>query len=106
MAITQEVVALVSDRVAEAQVRRVVLEIGRLSGVLPDAIRFCFDLCAEGTPLGGAELEIVEVPGLAECRVCAASVTLERPFGTCACGSTDLEWKAGDELKIKRIEVR
>jgi hydrogenase nickel incorporation protein HypA/HybF len=39
------------------------LEIGRLSAVVPDSIRFCFDICAQGTPLEGAELEIVESAG-------------------------------------------
>jgi hydrogenase nickel incorporation protein HypA/HybF len=32
-------------------------------------------------------------------------VTLERPFGRCGCGCTDLEWLSGEELKIKEMEV-
>jgi hydrogenase nickel incorporation protein HypA/HybF len=36
------------------------LEVGRLAGVLPDALRFCFDVCARGTRLEGATLEIIE----------------------------------------------
>ena len=36
--------------------------------ILPDAIRFCFDLCSEGTVAEGAELEIIETPGPARCR--------------------------------------
>lgn len=105
LAITQEIVALVCERVAGARVLRVVLEIGRLSAVLPDAVRFCFDLCAEGTALAGAKLEVIETPGKARCRRCGETVTLERPFGRCACGGSDLEWLSGDELKITEIEV-
>lgn len=45
------------------RVRRVVVEIGRETAVLPDAVRFCFGFCAEGTPVEGAELEIVEMAG-------------------------------------------
>jgi hydrogenase nickel incorporation protein HypA/HybF len=30
---------------------------------------------------------------------------LERPFGRCRCGGTDLEWLAGEELKIQTVEV-
>ena len=48
---------------ADAPVRRVRLEIGRLSGVVPDAVRFCFDLVAAGTTLEGAVLEIDEPGG-------------------------------------------
>lgn len=105
LAITQEIVALVSERAGEARVARVVLEIGRLSAVLPDAVRFCFDLCAEGTPLEGAALDIVETPGRARCRGCGETVLLDRPFGWCRCGGSDLEWLGGDELKIREIEV-
>jgi hydrogenase nickel incorporation protein HypA/HybF len=105
LAITQEIVALVAERVGEARVTRVVLEIGQLSAVLPDAVRFCFDLCAEGTPLAGATLEVVETPGRARCRECGEAVRLERPFGWCRCGSSNLEWLGGDELKIREIEV-
>jgi hydrogenase nickel incorporation protein HypA/HybF len=105
LAITEEIVALVSERAKGARVTRLILEIGRLSAVLPDAVRFCFDVCAEGTPLEGAALEVIETPGRARCRACQAEVTLVRPFGRCACGGTDLEWLSGDELKITAIEV-
>ena len=105
LSITQQIVAVVAERAAGARVTRVVVEIGKLSAVVPDAVRFCFDLCAEGTALEGATLEIVETPGRARCRACGAGVALERPFGRCACGSTDLEWLSGEELRIRSMEV-
>ena len=63
LSITRNVVAIVSERAEGQRVTRVRLEIGRLTAVVPDSIRFCFDICAQGTPLAGAELEIVERPG-------------------------------------------
>jgi hydrogenase nickel incorporation protein HypA/HybF len=105
LGITQEIVAIVSEHARGARVTRVVLEIGKLSAILPDAVRFCFDLCSAGTAAEGAQLEIVETPGRARCRECGAGVTLERPFGRCGCGCTDLEWLSGEELKIKEMEV-
>jgi|SRR5208282_3702792 len=105
LGITQEIVAIVAERSNGAQVRRVVLEIGKLSAVLPDAIRFCFDLCSEGTVAEGAQLDIIELPGRARCRACAGAVLLEQPFGQCPCGCSDLEWLAGEELRIKEMEV-
>ncbi len=104
LGIAQEVVALVDEH-AQGKVTRVVLEIGKLSAILPDAVRFCFDLCCEGTALAGAQLEIIEIPGLARCRACGGEVVLERPFGRCECGGTDLEWLAGEELRVKEYEV-
>jgi len=105
LGLAQEIVEIVSERAQGARVRRVVLEIGKLAAVLPDALRFCFDLCAEETVLEGASLDIIETPGRARCRVCGGGVHLDRPLGQCACGSTDLEWLSGEELKIKEFEV-
>ena len=51
---------MVGQRAGEARVHRLTLVIGRLSGVMPDALRFCFDICSEGTVLEGATLEIIE----------------------------------------------
>ena len=105
LAITQEIVELACARAAGAKVKRVVVEIGKLSAVFPDAVRFCFDLCAEGTTAEGAVLEILEPCGRARCRACAGEMELEQAFGQCVCGSSDLEWLSGEELKIKEMEV-
>jgi hydrogenase nickel incorporation protein HypA/HybF len=105
LGIVQEILAVVAEHSKGAKVTRVVLEIGKLSAVLPDAVRFCFDLCSQDTVADGARLEILEPPGQAHCRNCGALVVLDKPFGRCMCGSTDLEWLAGDELKIKELEV-
>ena len=105
LGIAREIVEMVAARAGGARVTRVVLEIGKLAAVLPDAIQFCFDLCVEGTTLEGASLRIVETPGRALCRDCGREVALDRPFGLCACGSSDLEWLSGEELKVKEFEV-
>ena len=63
LAIIGNVVDAVTHRVGDAKVVRVQLEIGKFSGVVPDALRFCFDVSTAGTTLAGAALEIIEVPG-------------------------------------------
>jgi hydrogenase nickel incorporation protein HypA/HybF len=105
LGITQEIVAIVTERARGARVTRVVLQIGKLSAVLPDAVRFCFELCSEGTVVEGARLDIIETPGRARCRSCGREVMLERPFGRCECGSSDLDWLGGEELNIQAMEV-
>ena len=82
LGIAQEIIAIVAEHAGDARVTRVVLEIGRHALILPDSIRFCFDLCSEGTVAQGAQLEIREIPGRARCRDCGADVTLDQPFGT------------------------
>lgn len=105
LGITQTIVTIALDHAKQAKVERVVLEIGKLSAILPDAIQFCFDVCCQGTALEGAVLDIIEIPGLARCRCCGASIMLDQPFGMCDCGSVDLEILQGNELKIKQLEV-
>jgi hydrogenase nickel incorporation protein HypA/HybF len=63
LGITAEIIDIAARYATADRVRRIIVEIGRETAVLPDAVRFCFDLCAEGTPVQGAELEIVELPG-------------------------------------------
>jgi hydrogenase nickel incorporation protein HypA/HybF len=105
LAITESIVSSVAERVAGRRVTRVVLEIGRLSGVVPDAVRFCFDLCAEGTELAGASLDIVQRPGRACCRTCGQECEFEDPLALCGCGSADLDVREGQELRIREVEV-
>ncbi len=105
LGITQNIVAIAAEYAAGAKVRRVTIEIGKLSAILPDSIQFCFDVCCQGTTLEGAELEIIETPGIARCRQCGTEIQLDQPFGTCACGSHNLEILQGQELKIKTLET-
>jgi hydrogenase nickel incorporation protein HypA/HybF len=106
LGIASEIVALAAERSAGAQVARVVLEVGVLSAVLPDALRFCFELASQGTELEGAELEVIELAGRARCLACGTELTLRKPLGQCACGCSELEWLSGDELRIREMEVR
>lgn len=105
LGVTQEIVAIVSERANGARVRRVVVEIGKLAAILPDAVRFCFDLCSADTPAEGATLEIIETPGRARCRSCGAEVLLDRPFGRCECGNSELDWLGGEEIRVIEMEV-
>ena len=106
LSLTRSVVAIVSERAAGQRVTRVRLEIGRLSAVMPDAIRFCFDICAADTALAGARLDIDEIPGRGRCNDCGADVVLVALVGRCpACGTSSLRLIAGQELNIKEMEV-
>jgi hydrogenase nickel incorporation protein HypA/HybF len=107
LAITEAVVSGVREHVGDAKVTRVVLEIGRLCAVVPDAIHFAFDLVTEGTTLEGAELEIIDIAAIATCRKCAAVVPMGDSFvAICnACGGMDMDLVNGQELRIKSVEV-
>ena len=103
--IVQEVLSIIFSEVRQEKITKVVLQIGKLSAVMPDAVRFGFELCSEGTRAEGARLEIIETPGLAWCAACEKEFQTDVFFGACVCGNPQLEWKSGDELKIREVEV-
>lgn len=103
LAITRNIVAIVSEKAKTERVRRVTIEIGKLSAVFPQAVRFCFEVVSRGTVLEGAELDIVEIDGTAECRACGTHFSLEHLYGRCPCGSSDLTRLTGEELLVKEM---
>ena len=105
LSITMNIVAIVTEAAHGRPVRRVTLEVGKLSGVMSDAIAFCFEVVARGTTAEGAELEIREIDGSARCRSCGAEFETDTLFQPCLCGSRKLDRLRGEELKIKSIEI-
>ena len=87
-------------------VRRVVLEIGRLSNVEPEALRFCFDAVAHDSIMQGALLEIEELPGQAWCMPCSISVVIPELGAACPrCGGYQVQVTGGTEMRVKELEV-
>jgi hydrogenase nickel incorporation protein HypA/HybF len=105
MAITQSVVDAVCEHADGRPVRSVRVQVGALCAVVPDAMRFCFDLAAEGTIADGARLDLDVQPGSARCRRCGDEFALTDPILLCACGSADVEVLAGRDLRILTMEV-
>ena len=105
LAITQSVVDMVAERTAGRQVSLVRLEVGGLSGVVPDAMEFCYDLLIGGTPLEGSTLVIEQIPGVAHCRACRQDFGLDDLILLCPCGSAEVEVIAGRELQVLSVEL-
>ncbi|HEX5511603.1 MAG TPA: hydrogenase maturation nickel metallochaperone HypA [Actinomycetales bacterium] len=105
LSITQGIVDTISERMGDARITGVRLEIGRLSGVLPEQVRFCFDLVCAGTALDGAWLEIIEPRGTALCHRCGAEFEPPSLLALCQCGSADVQIRSGQELRITALEV-
>ena len=88
------------------KVDRVKLEVGPLSGVEVEALRFGFDVVMRGSIVEGATLEIDEPPATAWCMMCAKAVPIEQRYDACPdCGGHQLQVTSGEELRIKELEV-
>ncbi|MFB9907826.1 hydrogenase maturation nickel metallochaperone HypA [Allokutzneria oryzae] len=106
LSITQSIVEAIVERMGDTRISGVRLEIGKLSGVMVDSVRFCFELVAEGTTVQGARLVVDEPAGGARCRDCAEEFGVEGLIVLCpACGSADADVLSGRELRIKSVEV-
>jgi len=105
LAIAESVVDTVTRRLPDARITSVHLEIGALSGVVAESIRFCFDLATEGTGLEGATLEITEPHAQCRCRACGTEFQPDSPIVLCPCGSADVAVLGGEELKILSVQV-
>jgi hydrogenase nickel incorporation protein HypA/HybF len=105
LAIAESVVDAVVSRTGESAVREIRLQVGRLSGVSADSLRFCFEMAAAGTGVEGAQLDIDRPSGVARCRACSIDFELAELILLCPCGSADVEVLTGDELRIVSVEV-
>lgn len=105
LGISRNIVAIVAEAARGRRVHRVTIEVGKFSGVLGDAIAFCFEAAAHGTAVEGAILDIREVEGRARCTDCGAEFDTATVLTPCACGCRRLMRLRGDELAIKSMEI-
>ena len=109
LGITQSIIEIAEDH-ARAQnavkVNSVTVEIGGLSGIIPDAVEFCFEACSKDTLLEGAKLIIDFIPGRARCISCTWEDTIEQLTYVCPeCDNLALERLQGEELRVKELEI-
>ena len=89
-----------------SHVRTVCIEVGKLSCVEPDALRFAFEAIMRSSIAEDAKLEIITLPATAWCEHCAKNIEVKSRYDECPdCGSYQLQAIGGDELKIKSLEV-
>lgn len=105
LAIAERLVDAVRQRLPGQRITCVRLEIGALSGVVADSVRFCFDLVTEGTTLEGARLEIAQPPAVCHCRVCGTDFEPDGPVALCPCGSAEVTVLTGQDLTITSVQV-
>jgi len=105
LSITRNIVAIVSEAAEGRRVRAVTLEVGTLSGVMADAIAFCFGVVSAETPVEGARLDIRKIDGRGRCRSCGSEFVAPALYAPCPCGSREVDLIGGEELNIKSMEL-
>lgn len=82
------------------------LRVGTLSGAVPDAMRFAWDVVSRDTIAAGARLEIEPVPATGWCAACRAEFACADFFNECPlCHNVSGELRRGRELDIASVEM-
>ena len=88
------------------RVLQVRLRVGRLSGVVPEALQFAFDVVCRDTMAVGAGLEIESVPVVCWCETCRLEFEGADFFNECPrCHNVSGELRHGREIEIAAVEM-
>lgn len=88
------------------RVHRLTLRVGPLSGAVPEALEFAFEVIARGTIAEGARLEVERVPIVCYCPTCALEFQPGDLFCECPqCHHPSAEVRRGRELELASLEV-
>ncbi len=107
--ITTNLIEIAETHAREAGFTRILsinVDIGDMSGVIPEAVEFCFEAVSNETMAKGATLVINRIAGRMKCEECqhafpADNLTFECP----ECGSFILTTLQGNELRITEMEI-
>lgn len=89
------------------QVTAVHLRLGALSGVMKDALLFCYEVACQDTPLAGSQLIVEDVPVTIFCPQCKEMRVLAsvQSFACPECGAPTMDIRQGKELEVFALEV-
>ena len=109
MSIAQNIADIVLSTAQKNMAGRVLgvrVQAGRMRGIVPDQLRFCFEFMVKGTIAEDADLSIEEIPVNVRCRKCGVRSELGGLQFICgACQSKDLETITGMELTVRDIRI-
>ncbi len=89
-----------------SKVHQLRLRIGVLSGVVPDALQFAFEVVSRDTMAAGARLDIESVPATCWCAACQAEFESQDFIYECPrCHAPSSELRRGLELELSSMEI-
>jgi hydrogenase nickel incorporation protein HypA/HybF len=109
VSIMAEAVRMAVEAVQAAGANRLTglrLRVGTLSGAVPEAMQFAWEVVRRDTPAADAWLEIETVPAACWCATCAAEFASGDFLGECPrCHNVSAELRHGRELDIAAVEM-
>jgi hydrogenase nickel incorporation protein HypA/HybF len=109
LSIVANLFELLEEKASEKKARkitRVKLQVGVLSGVVPELLASAFDIYKKDTIANTAELKTETVPLKVQCQRCKKKMIKDDYVFICDhCGSSDLKTLSGTELLLETIEM-
>lgn len=100
---------IMTEKAQEKKAKKIVrvkLQVGKLSGVVPELLQTAFDMYKKETIASESELKIREVPLKIECKTCGKKMVKDDFVFICSyCGSKDLTTLSGTELILEKMEL-
>jgi hydrogenase nickel incorporation protein HypA/HybF len=106
MSLCEAIAGAVNRHAGGKPVTSVLVRIGHLRQVVPDALIFSWQMLSTGTDLEGSVLEVESVPATVSCKACGVETTLDMPIVACGeCFSRDVELLTGEEFAVVSLEL-
>ena len=109
MTIAMNIVDIICQKANEedaSKVNSIDLEIGELSGVMIDSLKFCFEAACKNTIADNALLKINQIKAIAVCKSCEKEFKMDNDFTPCpTCNDYNFELVKGKEFSIKSFNI-
>ncbi len=111
MSIAQNIITILKDEKSKNEfkkpVKSITLITGRMNAVIPDSLKFCFDIIKKDIDfLQNSILEIKEEVIKIRCNSCNSEKEIEEPIFLCDnCNSSDIEILSGTDMYIESIDI-
>jgi hydrogenase nickel incorporation protein HypA/HybF len=109
LSIAQSILDIVNQHLPVGKtihVKSIKVKIGKLSNVLPDSLRFCFDAITKDSDFEKTQLILNIIPITIKCNDCYKLSEIDDYVFSCPlCDSTNIKVVAGNDLNIEEIET-
>jgi hydrogenase nickel incorporation protein HypA/HybF len=106
LSLCEAIAATVTKHAGERTATSVLVRVGHLRQVVPDALSFCWTMLTEHTDLEDCDLEIEQVPAVLRCDDCGEETTLDVPLMLChACSGDNVTLLSGEEFLVVSLEL-
>lgn len=109
MSIAEGILGIVENAAHDqgfSRVKEIRLEIGALSGVEIEALKFCLDVVMNDSVAQGAKVELDILPGSGWCMACGKTVPIAALYDACpGCGGYQVQATGGTEMRVKDLLV-